>query len=212
VIVGNGPSLNLIDLDLLDGQDVIISNNAFLSPKLHQVASYFTVVNHMVAEQSGHEINRLEGVAKILPYWTAYALNPGPDTYFVDAVGHPEFSTDMFKNMSWRHTVTFFNLHLAYGLGYRKVCLTGFDHNYKQPPGIREQEVILSDEDDENHFHADYFRGKRWQAADVDMMEAMYRLAKDAFEADGRRIVNATVGGKLELFDRQPLEEALAGV
>jgi hypothetical protein len=27
------------------------------------------------------------------------------------------------------------------------------------------------------------------------------------YEADGRRIVNATPGGKLELFDRVPYEE-----
>ena len=42
------------------------------------------------------------------------------------------------------------------------------------------------------------------------MMEEMYRLAKEAFEEDGREIVNATVGGKLELFPRQTLEQALS--
>src|SRR5690606_13478742 len=148
-------------------------------------------------------------VHKVLPYWLAYCLNPGDDTYFVDAVGHAEFSTDMFKNMSWRHTVTFFNLHLAYGLGYRNVILIGFDHNYVQPKHVKEQEVIHEYEDDANHFHKDYFKGKKWQAADVDMMEEMYRLAKAAYDADGRTIINSTVGGKLELFERMPLEEAL---
>ena len=54
----------------------------------------------------------------------------------------------MFENMSWRHTVTFFNLHLAYGLGYKNVLLTGFDHSYIQPKGVVEQELIKSDEND----------------------------------------------------------------
>ncbi|MEA5411769.1 FkbM family methyltransferase [Synechococcus sp. BA-120 BA3] len=210
VIVGNGPSLNKTDLSLLQGQDVIVSNNVFLSSELLKYATYFTVVNYLVAEQSSPHINRLDGAVKVLPYWMAYCLNPGPNTYFVDAVGRPEFSKDIFKNMSWRHTVTFFNLHLAYGLGYRKVIMIGFDHNYKQPEGIVEQEVIQSFEEDENHFHPGYFRGKKWQAADVDMMEEMYRLAKEAFEEDGRSIFNSTVGGKLELFPRLPLEQALA--
>ncbi|XSG83547.1 MAG: glycosyltransferase [Methyloligella sp. ZOD6] len=209
VIVGNGPSLNKTDLTLLEGQDVIISNNAFLSKELLHYGTYHTVVNFLVAEQSAHHINRLDEIPKILPYWLSYCVNPGPNTFFVDAVGYPEFSTDMFKNMSWRHTVTFFNMHLAYGLGYRKAVMIGFDHNFKQSAGVKEQEIILSDEDDENHFHPDYFRGKKWQAADVDMMEAMYKLAKAAFEADGRKIVNATVGGKLELFERQSLADAL---
>ncbi len=210
VIVGNGPSLNKTDLSLLQGQDVIVSNNVFLSSELLEYATYFTVVNYLVAEQSAPHINRLEGVAKVLPYWMGYCLNPGRNTFFVDAVGRPEFSKDIFKNMSWRHTVTFFNLHLAYGLGYRQVIMIGFDHNYKQPKGIVEQEVIQSYEEDENHFHPGYFRGKKWQAADVDMMEEMYRLAKEVFEEDGRTIINSTVGGKLELFPRLPLEQALA--
>ena len=105
-------------------------------------ATYYTVVNYLVAEQSAARINRLEGVHKVLPYWLAYCLNPGPNTRFVDAVGHAEFSRDMFKNMSWRHTVTFFNMHLAYGLGYRRVVMIGFDHNYSQPKNVVEQEII----------------------------------------------------------------------
>jgi FkbM family methyltransferase len=209
IVVGNGPSLNKINLDLLEGQDVIISNNAFLSPELLRHSTYYTVVNYLVAEQSAPRINQLEGVAKVLPYWLSYCLNEGQDTYFADAVGHAEFSRDIFKNMSWRHTVTFYNLHLAYGLGYRKVVMIGFDHSYRQESGVKEGEVILSDQSDLNHFNPDYFRGKKWQAADVDMMEAMYKLAKEAYEEDGREIINATVGGALELFPRQSLESVL---
>jgi glycosyltransferase involved in cell wall biosynthesis len=209
VIVGNGPSLNRTNLDLLKGRDVIVSNNAFLSKPLMDCATYLTVVNYLVAEQSAHHINRLADVSKVIPYWLAYCLNPGQNTFYVDAVGYPEFSKDMFSNMSWRHTVTFFNFHLAYGLGYRRVVLIGMDHNYVQPQGVREQTVIQSAEADQNHFHPDYFRGKKWQAADVGMMEEMYRLSKAAFEEDGREIINATAGGKLELFHRMSLEQAL---
>ena len=209
VIVGNGPSLNHSDLALLENEDVIVSNNAFLSEEVFRYATYYTVVNYRVAEQSGPRINRLQAVAKIFPYWLSYCLNAGDSTYFVDAVGYPKFSTNIFENMSWRHTVTFFNMHLAYGLGYRKVVLIGFDHSYTQPKDVKEEEMILSFEKDENHFIDSYFQGKEWQAADVNMMEEMYKLAKEAFERDGREIVNATVGGQLELFERQELAEAL---
>jgi hypothetical protein len=40
-------------------------------------------------------------------------------------------------------------------------------------------------------------------------MEEMYMQAKAAFEADGRAIINATVGGALELFPRVDLRAAL---
>ena len=209
VIVGNGPSLNRSDLSLLEGHDVIISNNAFLDSDLQRHATLFTVVNYLVAEQSRSQIHLLQGPEKIVPYWMAYCLDPGPDVHFVDAVGHAAFSTDIFTNMSWRHTVSFFNLHLAYGLGYRRVVLIGFDHSYQQDSAAVEQDILHSYADDVNHFSQDYFRGKRWQAADVLMMEKMYCLAKDAYEEDGRVIINATEGGKLELFQRQELSQAL---
>ncbi|MEQ1672828.1 MAG: hypothetical protein ABL893_18400, partial [Hyphomicrobium sp.] len=165
VIVGNGPSLKNSNLDLLKGHDVIISNNAFLEPKLLECAKYYTVVNYLVAEQSSQNINRLQGVPKILPYWMSYCLNEDDDTYFVDAVGHAAFSKDMFKNMSWRHTVTFYNLHLAFGLGYKRVIMIGFDHFYKQSSDVKEGDIILTTNEDPNHFDSRYFRGKTWQAA-----------------------------------------------
>ena len=57
--------------------------------------------------------------------------------------------------------------------------------------------------DDPNHFHPDYFgKGYRWHNPRLDRMELAYRKAKRVFEADGRRVVNATLGGKLEVFER----------
>ena len=209
VIVGNGPSLRKENLDLLQGQDVIISNNAFLDKTLRSCATYYTVVNYLVAEQSSHNINMLEGPSKVVPFWLSYCLNESPNTFFVDAIGKPEFSKDILKNMSWRHTVTFFNMHLAYGLGYKRAVMIGFDHYYRQQSGVTEGEIILSNAKDANHFDPAYFMGKKWQAADVNKMEEMYLLAKDAFAEDGREIVNATIGGALEIFPRMELEDAL---
>ena len=206
VIVCNGPSLREQDKSIFKDFDVIASNNIFLDEEIMSYVDYYTCVNYLVAEQSAPGINNLE-CFKVLPWWLAYCVNPSENTFFVEALGRPEFSTDFFKNMSWRHTVTFFNMHLAYGLGYKKVCIVGCDHSYSQPKNIEEGETIHDDGDDENHFDPRYFKSKKWQAADVDKMEEMYLLAKTAFEADGREIVNCTVGGELELFRRSTLEQ-----
>lgn len=211
VIVGNGPSLNQTDLSLLEGRDVFCSNYAYLKPELWRHAKYLAVVNNLVAEQGAGEINLLGGVRKLFPYWLSYCIRPDEETYFFHSVGVPEFSLDIHRNVSWRHTVTFFHLQIAYGLGYRRAVMVGFDHNYAQQPGVVEGAVIDQQSSDQNHFDPSYFKGKKWHAADVDNMEAMYRLAKSAYEADGREIVNATVGGRLELFPRMDLAEAVAG-
>jgi glycosyltransferase involved in cell wall biosynthesis/predicted O-methyltransferase YrrM len=209
VIVCNGPSLNKVDLELLDGHDVIVCNNIFLNEDIIRRAKYYTVVNYLVAEQSAPFINRLSDIKKIIPWWMGYCINDNRNTYFVDALGRPEFSTDIFANISWRHTVTFYNMQLAYGLGYKKVILVGCDHSYQQSNEAKEADIIDQEKDDNNHFDPRYFKGQQWQAADVDMMERMYELAKEAFDADGRSIVNCTDGGFLELFPRGNLKEQL---
>lgn len=210
VIAGNGPSLSKIDLKQLHGIDLMISNNAFLSEELTSTAKYYTVVNYLVAEQGYYHINLLPGhLIKIIPYWLSYCINPSQNTYFIDAIGYPKFSTDIKANVSWRHTVSFYNMHIAYGLGYRKVILIGFDHSYQQAAVFKEGEIIQEDTDDVNHFSPEYFRGKKWQAADVTKMEAMYLLAKEAYEADGRELINCSVGGHLEIFPRRNLKEEI---
>ena len=211
VIVGNGPSLNQTDLGQLEGTDVFCSNYAHLNAELFRCATYLSVVNNLVAEQGAASFSMLQGVTKFFPYWLAYCIVPDESTYFFKSVGRPEFSTDINENVSWRHTVSFFQLQLAYGLGYHRVALIGFDHSYAQKVGVQEGAVIEQESPDQNHFDPRYFKGKKWHAADVDNMEAMYRLAKQAYEADGREIVNATVGGHLELFRRVELAEYIGG-
>ncbi|MEO0630380.1 MAG: hypothetical protein AAFY46_06595, partial [Planctomycetota bacterium] len=187
------------------------SNYAHLKPELFEKATYLCVVNNLVAEQGAAAFNLLRGVTKVFPYWLGYCIDADDDTLFVNSVGYPKFSTDINENISWRHTVSFFHMQLAYGLGYARVALVGFDHSYRQAASFAEGDVVEQKDADQNHFDPRYFKGKKWHAADVDNMEAMYRLAKDAYEADGRTIVNATVGGHLELFERADLA-AFVGV
>lgn len=209
VLVGNGPSLKKTNLDELDGADCFISNYAFHDPKLLANSKYLCVTNYLVAEQEPESFNMLDGVIKFAPYWLSYCLLPTAETCYIRSVGHAEFSGDYRRNISWRSTVSFFSMQLAFALGYRKLILIGFDHSYKQPAS-KEGDIIHQSEDDENHFDKKYFKGKKWQAADTDNMEAMYRLAKRAYARDGREIVNCTAGGRLELFRRGNLAEEIA--
>jgi len=210
VIVGNGPSLARTNLDWLKGQDVFVSNNVFINEKLIGLAKYYAVTNYLVAEQGYWHINSLQHVYKFFPWFLGYCLNSDERTFFLNAVGDAEFCTDILEKISWKSTVSFFMMQIAYWLGYRRVVLIGFDHNYAQPQNIKEGTLIYQDQDDVNHFDPSYFRGKRWQAADVKNMEEVYWLVKRAFEEDAREIINATVGGHLEVFRRDSLENALS--
>ena len=102
-------------------------------------------------------------------------------------------------------SVTFMNLQLAYYLGFTHVYLIGMDFSYK----IRDVDeakglTLISHADDVNHFHPDYFgKGKKWHDPKVHNVAKCYKFAKKIYEADGRNIFNATIGGKLEIFPRK---------
>ncbi|MEQ8934396.1 MAG: glycosyltransferase, partial [Amphiplicatus sp.] len=208
VIAGNGPSLKKSDLDALKDADLFITNYAFLDKKLASLATYLCVTNYLVAEQEPESFNLLSDIVKFAPYWLSYCILPTENTCYIRSIGYPKFGTDYRDNISWRSTVSFFSMQMAYALGYKKVLLIGFDNTYSQPKSV-EGDVIYQEEDDPNHFDSRYFKGKKWQAADTDNMGAMYLLAREAFEKDGREIVNCTVGGKLGVFRRGDLAQEL---
>ena len=66
---------------------------------------------------------------------------------------------------------------------------------------------MVSGGDDPNHFSPAYFgKGFRWQLPDLETSEQGYRLARQAYEADGRQVLDATVGGKLAIFPKVPYD------
>src|SRR3989339_1665212 len=92
-------------------------------------------------------------------------------------------------------------MQLAYYMGFSEVILIGVDHHFVTQ-GTPNQEVV-SHGADPNHFHPDYFgKGIRWHLPDLERSERSYWMAKHAFEVDGRRIVDATVDGRLNVFPK----------
>lgn len=209
IIVGNGPSLKKVNFDLLKNQDVFISNNAFIDKKLISLSKYYAVVNYLVAEQSKFQINKLSTVYKFYPFWLSYCLYENEKTIFLNADLEQKFGLDIRDRVSWMSTVSFFMIQIAYSLGYKKIALIGFDHNYKQDKNVKEGDLIITHNDDENHFDPNYFKGKKWQAADVNNMAKAYKIAKNTLKEKGVKIINATLGGKLEVFERDTLENII---
>ena len=63
---------------------------------------------------------------------------------------------------------------------------------------------------DKNHFHPDYWpEGSKWQLPDLYRTDLAYANARRAFEANGRRIIDATVGGQCDIFPKVGFQEVL---
>lgn len=203
LIVGNGGSLAQADPAIFAAHDVIVSNFAFNSPLLARHAKILTVTNALVAEQGAAGFNASQIPMKVAPMWLAGVLHEAAGFSFVNATGEVGFfGEDPAEKISWAATVSFFNLQLAYALGYRRALLVGFDHSYVQPTESQLGDVLDQAEDDPNHFDTLYFKKRRWQAADTAAMEDVYRLARAAWEADGRDVLNISPASKLTVFDR----------
>ena len=210
LIVGNGATLADVDPALFAAHDVIVSNFAFASPLLARHAKILTVTNALVAEQGAAGFNASPIPFKVAPMWLAGVLHEDAGFSFVNATGETAFfGDDPAEKISWSSTVSFFNLQLAFALGYRRALLVGFDHSYVQPQESRLGDVLDQTGDDPNHFDTLYFRKRRWQAADTAAMEEVYRLARAAWEEDRRDVLNLSPGSKLEVFDRHDPAEPL---
>ncbi|WP_276912462.1 FkbM family methyltransferase [Hyphomonas atlantica] len=210
VLVGNGPSLNKTDLSLLEDQDVFISNYAIKHQDLSRYAKGVAVTNYLVAEQEPYQFMLRDDVWKFFPFWLRNTIIPDDKTIMLDAQGGDLFfSEDITKRIAWHSTVSFFWLQILYHLGYKKVLMIGFDNSYNQAKSSKEGDMIKQEQDDPNHFDPSYFKGKTWQAADTSKMEETYVISRDFYAANGRELVNCTVGGALEVLRRGDLAEEL---
>jgi len=206
-VVGNGPSLRKTDLSRLDGEFTIGMNRIYLAFEDYQFRSSCLVsVNDLVLEQCHAEMQALE-IPKFISWRARKYFKAGPDTLFLDTTYTlPEdFNGDATERLFEGFTVTYVSLQLAYFLGFSEAILIGVDHSFatKGPANT----VVTSQGEDPNHFNANYFGiGFKWQLPDLEGSERAYQMAREAFEADGRQILDATVGGKLTIFPKVDYE------
>lgn len=209
-VVGNGPSLLKCDLSKLADEITIVSNAHFLIwDKLNYLPTFLTVEDKLVAEDRAEDLLRLQGVTQVYPFGLRKILRDdrASTTYcnFIwDYRGFPKFSHDFQNIVYWGGTVSYLNLQLARYLGCTEIYMIGFDHNYQVPSKDRIiNSVIASQEADVNHIHPDYFGpGYRWHDPNVARMEVGYLHAKSELERVGVKVMNATIGGHLEVFPR----------
>lgn len=211
-IIGNGPSLNNLDLTKLKkeftfGVNAIYTNYA----KMGFLPTYYVVEDVFVAEDRAEEINNLKGPIKFFGNYLRYCLSDTDDITWINVIfrydnyrNFPHFSKNALRRVWTGGTVSYLCMQLAFYMGFKEVYLIGFDHSYHIPKEAQiDGNDIMSTTDDPNHFNSDYFGpGKRWHDPMVKRMEKAYYKAKVNFESEGKKIYNATSGGKLEVFDR----------
>ena len=171
-------------------------------PELGFATSCLVSVNDLVLEQCAGEMKVLE-LPKYLTWRARRWFSEDRQAVFVDTdfTGAEDFSPDASGRVFEGFTVTYVALQLAFHMGFSEAILIGVDHNFVTQ-GTANQ-AIVSQGDDPNHFSPNYFgAGFMWQLPDLEGSERAYKLAKIAYENNGRRILDATIGGKLTIFPK----------
>lgn len=202
IIIGNGPSLKNTDLSKLKGSYTIGMNRFYMAfPDLGFSTSCLLTVNDLVIEQCARDLRNLS--IPTFVSWRGHKwIEPSPNLiYLHTSYTLPRFNGDTTGRLWEGATVTFVAMQLAYFLGFKQVVLIGVDHSFSSKG--KPNTTITSAGDDPNHFHPGYFgKGFRWQLPDLETSEIAYTMAKEAYQRNGREILDATVGGKLTVFPK----------
>jgi len=202
VIIGNGPSLRKMDLAFLSKETTFGLNRIYLlTEELNFDISYFVVSARLVMEQFAEEIQNRVHCPKFVAFRGRKYFAPDDSLSFFNELWGWGFPADITYGLYGGHTVTYAAMQIAFYMGFEEVILIGVDHNFVAK-GQPNSDAVM-EAPDMNHFSPTYFgKGVRWQLPDLEGSEIAYRVAKVAFEKNGRRILDATVGGKLTVFPK----------
>jgi len=199
VIIGNGPSLNGMDLEGIKF-DTFGANKIYTFP--YAPTFYTCIDSDMLHDCAPWLISHPEYAPKgiFLPNYL-----PFPGATPLNVVVNAPFSIDVSRFITMGGTVTFANMQLAYYMGFETVYLIGCDHRYvkAEKGGVPGSKFIASGKDPD-HFGDNYFEeGKFYNRPELDAVKNnVYPLANEVFNRTGRKIINLTPNSAIECFER----------
>jgi hypothetical protein len=228
-IVGNGPSLNSTNLDILEKEYVWAANKFYLLfDQIRWRPSFYVSMDHRLTQDMAGEITQVieENPSCLFFFPTIFrenkTLKNGLNVYWFNErkwdldqeFSEWTFSTDPSKWVAHPATVTITCLQIAAYMGFDPIYLIGCDTTYTaQNSVIREdsdEHLISTLNNDPNHFSPNYLgAGVKWTAPNPEMMIYQYNRSKPILDHLGVAVLNATVGGNLEVFPRVRLEDVI---
>lgn len=193
-VVGNGPSLNQIDMGRLKDEITFGSNRCYMGfPDWGFEFTYWGIYDALQIEEYGpeYEANVPPGPVKFYPYayWPLLRLpNACPIAMDWPRAASREFSTDPHR-LIVGYSVTFMLLQIAAFMGCDPIYLVGLDHRYHiTRPQLLTRAVRLSGKWVARHFdHTPWYRAAEgavdaWRKARRSGGEARARIwqANDA--------------------------------
>lgn len=206
-IIGNGPSLNVRDLDTLHKHhELCMAFNKIyrVYDKTEWRADYIGMSDPNVIENYMTDNPELPGELFVYDNYHRKVQNPYREGIpYIHGImeayypNYPQFSDDITKGFFWGSTVTYdIGFQFAAYMGIKEIYLIGVDHSYQGHPSEKG-----------NHFIDDYIteeEASMYKSAvfEKEKLTKAYEKAELYSRQNGFRIYNATRGGELEVFER----------
>ena len=201
-IVGNGPSLQMADLEKLRVNHEI----SFGVNQVHKAfeytkwrPDYYCAADTYVVKSFVKQIGAFKGKYKFIGNRcaTSFAGIDDDNLFFYPFLFEyyedegPDFSENPNEGILFGNTVIYDCLQFAVYMGFKEIYLIGTDCNYQNQGG--EGDYFIKDYNDSTKHPSNFLADKVFIA---------YRKAREYADAHGIKIYNATRGGKLEVFER----------
>jgi hypothetical protein len=206
-VIGNGPSLQIGDLERIADDVTIASNKCYLAfPLTRWRPTFLTCSDKLLWQKISLELSGKVDRVHVLSSIDVSG-SPVEAVIFRHLGGHRSdpvgFSFDTSRGHYAGRTVTYHNLQLAVHLGLDPIYMIGCDHYYQGEEQHPDKDKPIMHRGQRNHFIDGYRQpGEKVNAAPISEMTAAFQVAARACAARGIRIFNATRGGYLEAFPR----------
>lgn len=219
-IIGNGPSLQAADLDRLEKEFTFACNRIYdIYEKTKWKPSIYMCLDTNIINDMQIKNQDLEILSDSIIFFRSKAIvkkyNNLIDIHFFTMNGKyyvkreqlaiTKISEDVSKYFSLTQSVSCSMLELAIYMGFKEIYLLGMDHNFGIEVDMRGNKIINNDV-------VPHFKEQQDRAVYPSNKEALtksYETFKKYGELHGIKIMNATRGGKLEVFERIDLEKLL---
>jgi len=191
LVLGCGPSLADIPNTFLDKYPTFGGNRVYLK----YTPTYYVSVDESNMTEHVDEINALDSKVKYISRRWAHLVDGAIP---LNSSSAQRFSYEPLRILKEGYSVTFVMLQLAYWHGFEEVGLLGVDHRYTIPGEPGEPYTGV----DNDHFTPDYYHNQSTRPVPIlSLPEKYFNMAKQAYQENGRRVVNLTPNTALTVFD-----------
>ena len=178
-VIGNGPSLNKTQLNLLANEYTFGVNRIYLLyDKITWKPTFYTIIDRRVIADIAKEVNGLTGSTFFFDEKFRGLLREGEDVYYFGStlkgtsIEDQYFSYNALKGVRHSNTVVGYAIQIAYYMGFDPIYLIGCDLGYKVNNSVKQEgddkfnigvkfNLESTKDDDPNHFDPTYFGKKQ---------------------------------------------------